>query len=445
MDLMKWIAWLLVFQCFVYKDVNSPLAWELGIAITPDRLVFMIVLTLAVSRLLSGTLRVPRLGKVAGYILLFALVCTLSSMVSGNALERATKGYDHLTRLFDFIYIPFLVFLIVSCIPHSPKKIELLSFALLVLGAYLAINGVFEYLRLNALVWPKYILDPNVGTQFGRIRGSFAGSEALGGALIVTFLFHVLRSTRVQGGTRVWLSLMTLVTAGVIYTTNQRSIWLCFALCVIVLAVVKNRMRRIAVVMICATCLAFFGGVASKFSVTEGTLFSKRQETVDYRLVNYLTLLEMSKANPIFGVGWGNFKTEWPKYVQFIPGIDIGPGLTDGNHNLFLGLLAEVGLVGLLLYLLIFYYMFRSGLRVFRRATGLEREFALIFLLVLSSYLFRGNFGDHRYYRFDNTVLFLFFGMIAGIETHMAFTTARSGTAVARHAVQQPYPIVAEQ
>src|SRR2546425_6741983 len=337
MNLMKWIALLTVLQCFVYKDVRSPLAWEMGIVITPDRLVFIIILTLAVSGLLSGRLLVPRLGKVASCMLLFALTCTASSIVSGTALDKSISGYDHLTRLFDFIYIPFLVFLIVSCIPHSPKKIEFLSFALLVLGTYLAINGAFEYLRLDALVWPKYILDPSVGTQFGRTRGSFAGSEALGGALVVTFLFYVLSSIRVKGGKLYWAYVMTFVTAGVIYTTNQRSVWLCFAFCLMLLAVVKSRMRRIAVVIAYVTCLGFFGGVASKFSITEETLFSKRQDTVDYRLVNYLTLLEMSKANPIFGVGWGNFKTEWPKYVQRVPGIDIGPGLTDGNHNLFLG------------------------------------------------------------------------------------------------------------
>src|SRR2546426_10672185 len=436
MTLMKWIALLIFLQCFVYQ--GSALAWGIGITFTPDRLVFVITLTLAVSRLLSGRLQLPRLGKVTSYMLLFALTCTASSIVSGTALAKSISGYEQLTRLFDFIYIPFLAFLIVSCIPHSHKKIEFLSFAFLVLGAYLAINGAFEYLQLHALVWPKYILDPDVGIQFGRTRGPFASSEALGGALVVTFLFYVLSSAHVKGGKLYWACVMTFVTAGVMYTTNQRSVWLCFGFCLVILAVVKSRMRRIAVVIACVACLGFFGGVASKFSFTEGTLFSKRQETIDYRWVNYLTLLEMSKANPIFGIGWGNFRTEWPKYVQPIPGIDIGPGLTDGNHNTFLGLLADVGLVGILLYLLIFYEMFRIGLRVFRRGVGLEREFALIFLLVVSSYMIRANFGDYRHAQFDNTVLFLLFGTVAGIEAQMPFATGRLRTPVVRQVGQPP-------
>ena len=425
MKLMKWIALLIFLQCFVYKQVHSALAWELGITITPDRLVFVIILVLAVARLVSGELQFPSMGKAGIYMLLFALTCTASSIVSGSALERNITGYETFTRLFDFIYNPLLVFLIVRSIPHSHKKLEFLSFTFLVLGAYLAINGAFERFGLHALVWPQYILDPSVGIQFGRTRGPFASSTYLGGALLVTFLFYVLFATRSKLGKLYWAYGMIFVTAGVIYSTSQRSVWLCFAFCVVLLAIVKSRMRRIACVIACAICLGFFSGVASKFNFTEGTLFSKRQETVDYRWVNYLADLEMSKANPIFGIGYGNFKTEWPKYVRPIPGVDIEE-LTDGNHNTFLGLLAEVGLVGILLYLLIVSNMFRVGLRVFRRGGGLEREFALIFLLVACSYLIDANFHDTRSTQFFNTVLFILFGTVAGIEAQMTFPPHRS-------------------
>ncbi len=421
---MKWIALLLLLQCFIYKEVHSPLAWELGITITADRLVFVIILIVAISKLLSGGLQFTGLGKVAAYMLLFALTCTASSIVSGNALERGVAGYDRFTRLFDFIYVPFLVFLIAKSVPHNQRKLEFLSFAFLLLGAYLAINGAFEHLGLHALVWPKYILDRNVGIQFERTRGPFASSVALGGALLVTFLFYMRSTTHAKGGKLCWAYVMTFLTAAVIYTTNQRSTWLCFALCVTLLVIVKSRMRRVAWLMALLIFLGFFAGVASKFSFTGATLFSKRQETVDYRWVNYRADLEMIKANPIFGIGWSNFKAEWRKYVRPIAEVDFKE-LTDGNHNTFLGLLAEVGLVGTLPYLLILYNMFRVGLRVFRRGGGFEREFALILLLVVCSYLIEANFSDYRTTQFFNTVLFLLFGTVAGIDAQMAFPSSR--------------------
>jgi O-antigen ligase len=427
MKLMKWIALLIFLQCFVYKGADAALAWQFGITVTPDRLVSVIILILAVSGLLSGQLESPRLGKAEGSMLLFALICTASSIVLGSGLgstdENNVTTLSNLTTLLDFIYNPFIVFMTVKSIPHSNKKLRFLSFAFLGLGAYLAINGAFEHFGLHSLVWPQYILDSHVGTQFGRTRGPFASSTYLGGALLVTFLFYVLYATRAKGGKLFWAYTMTFVATGVLYTTNQRSVWLCFALCLTLLAIVKSGMRRFARVIACVICLGFFGGVASHFSFTQGTLFSKRQETVDYRWVNYLTTLEMSKANPIFGIGYGNFKTEWPKYVRPIPGVDIEE-LADGNHNTFLGLLAEVGLLGILPYLLIFFYMFRVGLRVFREGGGLEREFALIFLLVASSYVIDVNFHDSRSTQFSNTVLFLLFGTVAGIEAQMAFRSA---------------------
>jgi|CXWL01.1.fsa_nt_gi O-antigen ligase len=416
MKLMKWIALLIFLQCFYYKVAHSALVWDLGIRITPDRLVFVILLMLAVSKLQSGELQFPRLGKTEGYMVLFAITCMASSILSESGLDLSISGYNKLSTMFDFILNPFMVFLIAKSIPHSHKKLEFLSLTFLVLGVYLAINGALEHFGFHSLVWPTYILDPSVGIQFGRTRGSFASSTDLGGALLVVFLFYVLTTDCVKGWKLYWAYMMTFVSAGVIYTTNQRSVWLCFGFSLVLLAIVRSGMKRIASVIACVICLVFLSGVASHFSFTEGTLFSGRQQSIDYRWVNYLTLLEMSKDNPIFGVGYGNFKREWPQYIQQIPGIQV-ENLADGNHNTFLGLLAEVGLVGIFLYLAIFYNMFRVGLRVFREGGRLEREFALIFLLVASSYLIDANFHDMRHTQFFNTVIFLLFGTVAAVET----------------------------
>jgi O-antigen ligase len=412
LDLLKWIGLLIFLECFDYKAAS--LAWNAGITITPDRVVFLIILTLAVGRVLSGDLRFASLGRAGSYMLLFAVVCTASSIVNGSGVGKNGRHLG-LTMLFDFIYAPLILFLVAKSIPHSRRKLVVLSSTFLLVGAYLAINGAFEHFGLNALVWPKYILDPSVGIQFGRTRGPFGSSSALGGALVVCFIFHVLSTTRVREWKLYWVYMMLPITAGVIYTTNTRAAWLCFALCIVLLAIVRSGMKNIARVVAGGICLFFFSGVASHFSFEGGTLFSKRQETLEYRWVNNMTLLEMSKTNPIFGIGWGNFRTEWSKYFHSSSEDDIRE-LTDGNHNTFLGLLAEVGLIGTLPYLMILYTMFRVGLRVFRGGGGLEREFALIFLLVVSVYVIDANFGDARNTQFLNAVLFLLFGTVARVE-----------------------------
>src|SRR5438067_5362009 len=312
MSLLKWIGLLLFAQCFLYKGTDFAPSFSLGgFTVTPDRLVLIIIVVLAVRGRMSGKLQFGGLGRVGWYTLLLAVICAVSAFVMG-------RGAADYYRLFDFHYTPLVVFVLVKSIPHSSKKLELISLTYLALGAYLAINGILERYGPPSLVWPKYILDPKVGIQFERTRGSFASSEALGAALVVTFLFYVLFATRATGKARYWALFMTPLTLATLHGTNQRAAWVALALCLGVLTVARTPMRRVARIFVTVGLIVFLSGVASHRSIWEGTLFSKRQQTVRERLVNNLTTLDMGKANPIFGVGYGNFKTEWPKYFHKI-------------------------------------------------------------------------------------------------------------------------------
>src|SRR5262249_19693475 len=345
-------------------------------------------------------------GRLETYMLLLALVCTVSTFTVGG-------GSPFLYYLFDFIYNPFLICLFVRSMPQITEKLWTISIGFLPIGAYLTINGIFEHFGPRALVWPKYILDPNIGVQFERVRGSFASAEALGGALIITFLFYTLYTTWKRRP--YWAYPILFLIPGVIYLTNQRSAWVGFALCLGLLAIAKTKMRRVARIFIAASLALFLSGVATHLSFWEPqTLFSKRQETIDYRRVNNLTTLAMGMTNPIFGIGFGNFYARWPNYFGQFKEMGV-QDLTDGNHNTFLGLFSEVGLAGFLPYLMILYYMLRVGIRVHAHADGFERDFALVFLFVFCNYLLGANFSDYRSGPFHTMVLFFTFGAVAAM------------------------------
>jgi O-antigen ligase len=227
--------------------------------------------------------------------------------------------------------------------------------------------------------------------------------------------------------------------SAVIYTTNQRSVWLSLGMCLIVLAIAKSNMKGMARCLLCVVLVGFLSGAGTHFSLwTDKTLFSRRQNTVEYRKVNILINIDMGMANPMFGVGYGNWSEEWHKYFHPIKGLDI-PDLTDGNHKKFMGRFAELGFVGLILYLMIFYHMFRIGLRVYRNSKGYEREFTLIFLLILISYMIGACLSDYRNSPFLNMSLFLFFGAVAGIEAQITSRTSSNRPAP----VDIPYPKMA--
>src|SRR2546421_12635189 len=98
MTLLKWIALLLLTQCFVYKDADfrlGPSFQLLGFNVTPDRLVSLIILSLAVWSFTSGKLQFSGLGKVWRYTLLLAVISTVSALV---AVSRGT-GTDRVYHL----------------------------------------------------------------------------------------------------------------------------------------------------------------------------------------------------------------------------------------------------------------------------------------------------------------------------------------------------------
>jgi O-antigen ligase len=419
MELLKWIVLLLFSECFLYKGSGFGPSVNVGVTITPDRVVAAIILVLAVRKAACGRLPLTSLGGAGVCMLAFAAICTTSALVVG-------AGSSVLYRLVDFNYSPFIIFAVAMAIPHSRKKLEVVCFAFLAIGAYLTINGMFEYRGPHALVWPRYILDPHVGIQFERTRGSFGSSEILGQALTVCFLFYALYTTRVTGMKLYASMLLMLLTVVVIYATGTRTGWVSFGLCVACLAMTRSKMNRVARLFIVLVLLGFFGGLTTHFSFwEEATLFSRRQNTVDYRRVNDLTTLEMAKANPVFGIGFGNFRNQWREYFRPIPGTGIRD-LADGNHNTFLGIFAEVGLLGLIPYLMLFGFMVKAALRVYRGGERREREFATVFLLVVLTYVAGGTVGDYRSGPFFNTVLFLLFGTVQGIPSLMAPALSRS-------------------
>jgi O-antigen ligase len=335
------------------------------------------------------------------------------------------SGQDVLYRLFDFNFNPLVIFAVAAAIPHSRKKLEQLSLAFLIIGAYLTINGALEYRGPHALVWPQYIVDPHVGIQFGRTRGSFGSSEILGQALTVCFLFYAHYTARARGVRQSVAGLIMVVATVVIYSTNTRTAWISFGVCLLCLAATRTPMKGVARLFIIVVLIGFFSGLTTHFSFWQpATLFTRRQNTIDYRRVNDLTTWAMGKANPVFGVGFGNFRNEWRQYFQPIPGVGIRD-LEDGNHNTFLGIFAEIGLVGLIPFLLLFGLMFRTALTVYKDGERPEREFAMVFMLVVIVYIAGGMVGDYRSGAFFNTVLYLLFGTVQGIVAQGALASSR--------------------
>ena len=108
--------------------------------------------------------------------------------------------------------------------------------------------------------------------------------------------------------------LILLVVVG-IYFTLTRGVWLSFAAVVILTIIMGGKFGTQSRLIVAVLLVAFFAGAGSKFSSGGETLFSRRQNTIDYRMSNNETTFNMGMANPLTGVGYGNFKKTWRESI----------------------------------------------------------------------------------------------------------------------------------
>lgn len=430
MDLLvKLLAFWLVSQLFFYKFLTQRLGGAFIFKINPDRLLFILIVITFITLVLRKRIKLIPIGKIEVIMIIFTLICTISYIFSGADTKEvvSTAGYRWFNTLFNINYYPFITYFIVKHITYKEEYVKTILVTCCIIGFYLTVTGIFEHYRLDNLVWPAYIMDPSVGEQWGRTRGPFVESATMGRVLTITLLCTMMVALLSTGLKRLFLFLLIILNIFALYFTYTRGPWLGFTVSLIILILLRSTMRKIIPLIVVLIFLGFISGSASKFSFFEDTLFSKRQNTVDYRMDNFSIALNMAKQNPLFGVGYGRFNSEWENYVTHNK--YISPKDFDGNHNTFLGLLAEIGLVGFIFYLTIFYYLSRMCVAIYMKldkTNVIDKSFVVLVLAMVASYFVTAQFVDIRFQQFQSTIMFLFFGIAASLYSK----TVQSGSSV---------------
>jgi len=167
-------------------------------------------------------------------------------------------------------------------------------------------------------------------------------------------------------------------------------------------------------------------GVASKFSLYQKSLFSRRQETVEYRRINFQAGLKAFSEHPFFGIGYGGFAK---RMREGSLGFD-EKTLGSGNENTWLGIAVDMGLIGLLPYVMIFALLIRSNIQILRRYDGEEqfaRPLATVALAMIIYTLINATTGDLRFHLYDPCLAFLVQGIAVRLGKRMPEAPANLG------------------
>jgi O-antigen ligase len=365
--------------------------------------------------------KVPKFGKIEKLMILFLAILFISVVTSGQKPRwmLLMRGYVY----------PFLFYYFARAVIDQEKQIKLVLTYLAIIGIYFGVMGIFEKMHWYALVFPKFIVDPTVHAsglmRLGfRVRGIFLHPAILGAVMTMGFFAAWYSLSRTKGMTALITRIvLLLVTVPTIFFTQTRSVYAGFLGALIVGAVWSRMLRPVCVGIILAGMVGAFLNWENLGSEDREKGGLATMNTVDYRIILLYEGAEVFMDHPFFGCGFMNFgeialEYRKPREVPFLGYIDLGLGGEAVPHNIFLTVIAEQGLLGIVPYFLIYFLLWRISVRAYRSLPkqGLvSRDLVVCVWCAIAAYFINAMLLEMRYFEYVNVLFFFLMGTMVGM------------------------------
>jgi O-antigen ligase len=307
------------------------------------------------------------------YALLFIIWGTFSIIWSQD--KTATWQYSKtLLELFVF-------FILLQSMINSESRLQILIKTYIISSVLIALLVIFSTFSA------------------GLSRATLAENQnpnALARALSIALLMSLnsLRDISKAKVERILIFLGTIILGLAIFLTGSRGAWLAlFAAISFTSLLIRVKLLNLRTIIIWSIILIILLVTLSYRSVLNERLLMRAFTTFKIeenlsgvaRINIWLVGWEMIKDNPIIGVGLWNFPIRFEEYMKIetpFRNVELLPGRDP--HNIYLGILAELGIIGLIMFLNFLLSIFQS-LYVKR-----QNEMAITGILILSFILFSG-------------------------------------------------------
>lgn len=276
-------------------------------------------------------------------------------------------------------------------------------------------RGWVKALLLSSIL-PLLIADVGLVTraplflQQGRLQGAFTHPNIL--AFYVVFcmavLFYAMKTgaIRVHGITAITAGLYALNLAVLLVATETRSAWIaCWSL-FFIYGLLKER-RYLAVCILVPLLLLAAPQVRERLDeLKTGASVTRRTKlnSMAWRLKLWKSSVPEILRRPVFGHGMGTFEYH---SISFFTLEKLG----SPAHNIYVETLFEIGLVGLVAFLGIFFHVLSRFAGRLRSAVGHTGAEAAILIAYVTSYLIVGYSDNMLYYLAFNWYFWFFCGL----------------------------------
>jgi len=389
-----------------------------------ERMIFIVLLPVFLYQIWMGRERILP-NTWIDYLMVLTLGILLISMSITGFLATTREELQPFGVFLSGFLFPFFFYYFGKTVLYTEERIRILLWSFFLLFLYLVILGYLEHFKINGLIFPKYIADPFAGIHYGRVRGPFLTASVDGWIIASLFFLALFLRSRIQsGGMRTWIILVLLASIPVLFYTYTRAVWLSFLIAPLVVFFFSKqlafRMRYLVFPLVLLILYVFLNwqNITGAERAAGGVV---QISEVEDRLALYEATKTIFKERPAFGVGFGRFGREANFYAAGL-GIRTHIGATS-QHNIFFGLVSEVGLLGLIPFVLILYYALRYSVILFRRLgeEGLiSRDLVVVFWAMMIVYLINASFIQTQYFTGANCFIFIWIGVMVGLYQRKA-------------------------
>ncbi|MGS0685639.1 O-antigen ligase family protein [Nakamurella sp. GG22] len=368
----------------------------------------------------------PRLGSLEGFMVLYVL-WNIYSMFAPHLYGATYPLTGETIPVYRFILtgtvIPFVVYFVGRTIYRTVASVQMVLWAIVAFGAYSALVSIFQFYA-PALVWPRYIVEAPLWE--GRANGVFNQPVVNGIVLTAGFIAAIViigECSRSPRWSKILAAASAIAMAYGVYLTHTRAVWLSFLVVVTVGLVFGKGIRAGFAITLTAMVVAIAVNWSEFTSDDRSAGGVASANELEDRLNGIATSIWAFEREPIVGWGIGRFTAvntlhhqQWSQDVLWKRGLGIA------SHFNELGILVELGVIGLTLWLLVLVFLIKRMVFAIRTLPpdGLcGRNLGLMAVMLLGVLLVAGFTVDLRFFDFPTAMVFLVVGITVGLANRL--------------------------
>lgn len=328
-------------------------------------------------------------------------------------------GSSPTARWLFYIMMPAGMYAIARLVTIYQQDVRWMVGGLIGMGVYLAVTAVMEVYGVHGLVFPRYIVNSEVWEFYGRGRGPLLNPS--GNGFLISIAVTAACVSFVYAGRRG--KLVYAIVAGVlligVYATLTRSAWMGGVGAIGLVAMVYSPrwvrvLGLIAVLMLGGSLVMGLKDQLVQIKRDKNLTAADAQKSIALRPLLAIVAWEMFQDQPVVGHGFGHYFAHKDPYHSIRSyDLPLETARPYHQHNVFLSILVDTGLVGLLLFAGWMAMLIGNAWHLARERSKKPevRYIGLIMLGTLIAYASNGMFQDVLI--IPMTHMYLFF--IAGV------------------------------